>query len=200
MVTVEAANSSRRRQSFYEKPPSTTTTTTTGSSGYEDKLNKAATYQEDVAGGPTVRLTADMLKKQQRRQAGSSRSTKSSASRDESDYKKSATTRTTRSSSGNNEDENVTIKVTGQARVMVGNTSIDCTDGGQIEISHQQKNFRDGRSERSNSEFAGPPRFDDRPSRAERPTLGRTRVGSQTGQSYMRPHSHYTMEEYENSY
>jgi hypothetical protein len=25
-------------------------------------------------------------------------------------------------------------------------------------------------------------------------------VGSQTGQSYMRPHSHYTTEEYENSY
>jgi hypothetical protein len=187
-VTVEAANSSRRRQSLYEQP----TSTTGASSNYEEKLNKAASYQEDVA-GPTVPLTAETLKKQQRRQAGSSRSTKSSASRDESDYKKSATTRTTRSGSGN-DDENVTIKVTGQARVMVGNTAIDCTEGGEIEI-RQNKNFRDGRSERSSSEFGGPPRFDDRRSRAERP-VERSRMGSRSGHSYTRPspHSHWEAE------
>lgn len=195
-VTVEAANSSRRRQSFYEKPASSVAEST---SNYEEKLHKATSYQEDV-GGPTVPLTADMLKKQERREAGSSRSTKSSASRDESDYKKSATTRTTRSGSGNgngngNDDENVTIKVTGQARVMVGNTAIDCTEGGEIEI-RQNKNVRDGRSERSNSEFGGASRFDDRRSRAERPHLGRSRMSSQSGVSYARPspQSHYAME------
>jgi hypothetical protein len=192
-VTVEAANSSRRRQSLYEHPSAHKAP----SSNYEDKLNHAASYQEDVE-GPTVPLTAETLKKQQRRQAGSRSSTKSSGSRDDSDYKKSATTRTTRSGSGNgNDDENVTIKVTGQARVMFGNTAIDCTDGGQIEISQNKNNFRDGRSERSTSEFGGPPRFDDRDrrSRVDRPS-GRSRMGSQSGQSYARPshHAYYQME------
>lgn len=195
MVTVEAANSSRRRrQSVYEQSESTAT----GSSGWEEKLSKAASYQENVVGGPTVPLTAETLKKQQRRQAGSRSSTKSSASRDESDYKKSATTRTTRSGSGNgNEDENVTIKVTGQARVMVGNTAVECREGGQIEIS-QQKNHRDNRSERSSSDFGGT-HFEERRSRAERPHVGRTRMSSQTGTSYPRPtaHAHYMSNEYD---
>jgi len=179
---VESANSGRRRQSFYDQPPST------GSGGYEEKLNQATSYQEDVA-GPTVPLTADMLRKQQRRQGGSSRSTKSSASRDESDYKKSATTRTTRSGSGN-DDENVTIKVTGQARVMVGGAQIDCTEGGEIEIK-QQKSIRNG-SERSNSEYGGP-RTEDRRSRINQPT-GRARMSSQSGQSYTRSTPQYPMD------
>jgi hypothetical protein len=183
-VRVESANSGRRRQSFYDQPPST------GSGGYEEKLNQATSYQEDVA-GPTVPLTADMLRKQQRRQGGSSRSTKSSASRDESDYKKSATTRTTRSGSGN-DDENVTIKVTGQARVMVGGAQIDCTEGGEIEIK-QQKSIRNG-SERSNSEYGGP-RIEDRRSRINHPT-GRTRMSSQSGQSYTRSTPQYPMDNY----
>jgi hypothetical protein len=183
-VRVESANSGRRRQSFYESPPST------GSGGYEEKLSQATSYQEDVA-GPTVPLTADMLRKQQRRQGGSSRSTKSSASRDESDYKKSATTRTTRSGSGN-DDENVTIKVTGQARVMVGGAQIDCTEGGEIEIK-QQKSIRNG-SERSNSEYGGP-RTEDRRSRINQP-ISRTRMSSQSGQSYTRSTPQYPMDDY----
>lgn len=188
-VRVEAANSGRRRQSWYEPPVSTPT-------GYEDKLHQAATYQEDVA-GPTVPLTAETLKRQQRRQAGSSRSTKSSQSRDESDYKKSATTRTTRSMSNDN-DENVTIKVTGQARVMVGGAQIDCNEGGEIEIK-RQKSLRNG-SERSNSEYGGGGggaggggRIEDRRSRVG---PGRSSRSSQSGHSYTRSTPHYPMDNF----
>ncbi|TVY30150.1 hypothetical protein LHYA1_G001119 [Lachnellula hyalina] len=158
-VQVETANASRRRQSYYGQ----SATPSTGSSDYETKIRQASTYQQDVEQdvGETIPLTAEVLKRQQRRQAGSSRSTKSSASRDESDWRKSATTRTTRSGSG--EGENVTIKVTGTARVMVGGAQIDCPDGGEIEIKQQQqqKALRNG-SERSNSEYGGPRRIDDR--------------------------------------
>jgi hypothetical protein len=184
-VRVETANNGRRRQSYYGQSAST------GSSGYEDKLHQATSYQEDVA-GPTVPLTADMLRKQQRRQAGSSRSTRSSGSRDESDYRKSATTRTTRSGSGN-DDENVTIKVTGQARVMVGGAQIDCNQGGEIEIkrSQGQRAIRNG-SERSHSEYEGG-QIEDRRSRVDRPT-GRSRMSSQ--HSYTRSTPHYPMDNY----
>jgi len=188
-VRVEAANSGRRRSGYYEPPASTQ------ASAYEDKLHKAATYQEDV-GGPTVPLTAETLKRQQRRHGGSSRSTKSSQSRDESDYKKSATTRTTRSMSNDN-DENVTIKVTGTARVMVGGAAIHCDEGGEIEIK-RQKSLRNG-SEPPNSEYGGREgggggrgggggggRLEDRRSRLERPTLGRSNRSSHSGQSYTR--------------
>ncbi|KAH8672071.1 hypothetical protein BGZ60DRAFT_527501 [Tricladium varicosporioides] len=204
-VRIETANNGRRRSSYYIAPSETPTSaygqstynqsTSTGSSGYEDKVRMAASYQEDVA-GPAVPLTADLLRKQQRRQAGSSRSTKSSASRDESDYKKSATTRTTRSGSGN-DDENVTIKVTGTARVMVGGAQIDCPDGGEIEIKRQQKSIRNG-SEQSVSEFGDRPvqrRIGDRErqSRADKPA-GRSRIGSQ--HSYTRESPKY----YDNNY
>jgi hypothetical protein len=191
-VRVEAANSGRRRSGFYEPP------TSTHVPAYEDKLHKAATYQEDV-GGPTVPLTAETLKRQQRRHGGSSRSTKSSQSRDESDYKKSATTRTTRSMSNDN-DENVTIKVTGQARVMVGGAQIHCDEGGEIEIK-RQKSLRDG-SERSNSEYGGGGgggggrRLEDRRSRLERPTLGRSNRSSHSGHSYTRATPHYPGENF----
>ncbi|TAQ83084.1 hypothetical protein B7494_g8593 [Chlorociboria aeruginascens] len=175
-VRVEPASSSRRRQSYYgQSAPSAST----NSSGYEDKIREAASYQEEVA-GPTAPLTAELLKKQQRqrRQAGSSRSTKSSGSRDESDYRKSATTR-----SSGPEDENVTIKVTGQARVVVRGAQIDCADGGEIEIKRQPKAIRNG-SERSNSEYGGP-RSDERRSRIDRPILSNaTRTSSQ--HSYVR--------------
>jgi hypothetical protein len=177
-VRVEAANSGRRRQSWYEPP------VTTPAAGYEDKLHQAATYQEDVE-GPSVPLTAETLKRQQRRHGGSSRS---SQSRDESDYKKSATTRTTRSLSNDN-DENVTIKVTGQARVMVGGAQIHCDEGGEIEIK-RQKSLRNG-SERSNSEYGGGGtgggggRLESR-SRVERPTHGRSSKSSYSAHSYHR--------------
>ena len=182
-VRVEAANSGRRRSGYYEPPLPAPVT------AYEDKLHKAATYQEDV-GGSTVPLTAETLKRQQRRHGGSSRS---SQSRDESDYKKSATTRTTRSLSNEN-DENVTIKVTGQARVMVGGAQIHCDEGGEIEIKRQmQKNLPNG-SERSNSEYGGG-RIEDRRSRVERPSLGRSHRSSQSGHSYTRSTPVYPGEE-----
>ncbi|KAF4635324.1 hypothetical protein G7Y89_g2781 [Cudoniella acicularis] len=193
-VRIETANNGRRRQSYYGQSASGQSTygqsNSTGSSGYEDKIRQAASYQEDVT-GPSVPLTAEVLKRQQRRQAGSSRSTKSSASRDESDYRKSATTRTTRSGSGG-DDENVTIKVTGTARVMVGGAQIDCPDGGEIEIKRQQKSLRNG-SEQSVSEFGEQKRIDDRRSRVDRPS-GRSRISSQ--HSYTRPSPQYLGENY----
>jgi len=187
-VRVEAANSGRRRQSWYEPPEQAS------ASAYEDKLHKAATYQEDV-GGPTVPLTAETLKRQQRRHGGSSRSTKSSQSRDESDYKKSAaTSRTTRSMSNDN-DENVTIKVTGQARVMVGGAQIHCDEGGEIEIKRQQKNLQNG-SEPSNSEYGGGRRLEDRRSRVERPSIKHASRSSQSGHSYTRSTPQYPGENF----
>jgi len=183
-VRVEAANSGRRRSGYYEPPLSNP------APAYEDTLHKAATYQEDV-GGPTVPLTAETLKRQQRRHGGSSRS---SQSRDESDYKKSATTRTTRSLSNDN-DENVTINVRGQARVVVGGAQIHCDEGGEIEIK-RQKSLRNG-SERSNSEYGGGGgRIEDRRSRVERPSLGRSHRSSQSGHSYTRSTPHYPGENY----
>ncbi|KAH7412841.1 hypothetical protein BKA64DRAFT_339123 [Cadophora sp. MPI-SDFR-AT-0126] len=200
-VRIESANSGRRRQSSYEQPSSAGASDAYESksgyetklqqaaqyqgapagASYEAKLNSATSYQDDVGGGPTVPLTAEVLRRQQRKQGGSSRSTKSSASRDESDYKKSATTRTTRSGSGDN-DENVTLKVTGQTRVMVGGMQIDCADGGEISIQ-RQKSLRNG-SERSNSEYGGG-RIEDRQSRVSRPS-GRSRMSSHSGESWTR--------------
>jgi hypothetical protein len=131
-VGVEAAKRGRRGVSYYESPLPNPNLVN------EDKLRKAATYQEDVV-GPMVPFTTETLKRQQRRSdsgyGGSSRSTQS---RDETDYKKSAITRTTRSLSNYNDDENVTIKVTGQARVMVGVTQINCDEGGEITIKRRE--------------------------------------------------------------
>ena len=175
----ETANAGRRRTSYYG--PSTESN---GSNDYVgDRVRQAQTYQEEVAGPSPIPLTAEVLKRQQRRQAGSSRSTKSSGSRDESDYRKSATTRTTRSGSDEN-SENVTIKVTGSARVMVGRAQIDCVDGSEIEIKHQ-KAIRNG-SERG-SEYGGTQRdrIEDRRSRVDRPQ-GRSRMSSKSNQSYTR--------------
>lgn len=184
-VRVESANSGRRRQSWYDQAaPAPSKYEQPVSDGYKSKLDQAATYQEEV--GQTVPLTAELLKRQQRRQGGSSRSTKSSASRDESDYKKSATTRTTRSGSGDG-DENVTIKVTGQARVVVGGAQIDCQDGGEIEIK-RNTGLKDG-SERGGSEY-GTRRIEDRRSRVETRPAGRSRMSSQSGESYVRTSRH----------
>ncbi|KAI1004399.1 hypothetical protein K3495_g3811 [Podosphaera aphanis] len=130
-VRLEPASSRRRRQSWYEKSGSTS------SVGYEAKLQQASSYVEDATGPDSAPLTVETLKRQQKRQDSSSRSTKSSASRDESDFKKSVTTRTTRSASAN-DDENMTIKVTGSARVLVAGAQIECTDGGAIEIKRDK--------------------------------------------------------------
>jgi hypothetical protein len=159
-----------------------------------------------------VPLTAETLKRQQRRHGGSSRS---SQSRDESDYKKSATTRTTRSVTNEN-DENVTIKVTGQARVMVGGAQIHCDEGGEIEIK-RQKNLQND-SEPSNSEYGAPSygttpgrleererrsrvderrgRVEERRGRVERPTLVRSTKSSHSGHSYHRSTPHYPGENF----
>jgi hypothetical protein len=196
-VRVEAANSGRRRQSWYEPPEQGS------ASAYEDKLHKAETYQEDV-GGPAVPLTAETLKRQQRRHGGSSRSTKSSQSRDESDYKKSAATSRTTRSMNNDNDENVTIKVTGQARVMVGGAQIHCDEGGEIEIKRRQQNLQND-SEPSNSEYdegrrvedrGGGRRLEDRRSRVERPSIKHASRSSQSGHSYTRSTPHYPGENF----
>ncbi|CAG8962454.1 hypothetical protein HYFRA_00014184 [Hymenoscyphus fraxineus] len=142
-MDIETANNSRRRRSSVYGTSTTHSEpkASTKQSDYEDKIRQAANYQEDVA-GPNIPLTAEVLKKQekQRRKAGSSQSTKSSHSRDESDYKKSVTTRTTRSGSGDN-DENLTIKLKGTTRLIVGGAQIEC-DGGEIEIKRQGTNGR----------------------------------------------------------
>ncbi|KAH8805557.1 hypothetical protein F5884DRAFT_755125 [Xylogone sp. PMI_703] len=151
---IQTAVSGRpRRQSYYGQSASTDS-----SAGYEDKIRQASIYQEDVTGGPGLALTAELLKRQQR-QEGSSRSTKSSGSHDESDFRRSATTRTTRSGSG--EDGNVTIKVTGSAKLLVDGTQIECLEGGEIQIQ-RQNSLRNG-SERAYSEY-GVPRIEDRQS------------------------------------
>lgn len=152
---IETANNGRRRQSYYEQSASIGSGGSAGSR-WENKAAQAASYQAEISGS-ALPLT-DALLRQQRRQGGSSRSTKSSGSRDESDYRQSATTRTTRSVSSP-EDENVTIKVTGNARVTVSGAQIDCNDSSEIEIT-RQKSLRGsesvrGGSELSNSEYGG---------------------------------------------
>jgi len=187
---IEPASSGRRRQSYYGQSASAASGETSETGGWEDKAAQAASYQEDV-GGATVPLTADMLRRQRHQhQDGSSRSTKSSDSRDDSEYRKSATTRTTRSVSSP-DDENVTIKVTGQARVLVGGAQIDCNDGGEIEIK-RQRSIKGG-SEWSSSEYGTDPRrIDDRRSRIDRPA-GNSRRSSQSRHSYTRPSPQYPM-------
>ncbi|EKD21311.1 hypothetical protein MBM_00424 [Drepanopeziza brunnea f. sp. 'multigermtubi' MB_m1] len=170
--------STRGPKSAYETKMSQAQAYQGASGEYDAKLDQAQAYQDDVGGGPSIPLTAELLRRQQRKHGGSSRGTKSSASRDDSDYKKSATTRTTRSGSGDNE-ENVTIKVVGQARVMVGGTQIDCADGGEIRVQ-RQKSLHNG-SERSSSEY-GARRIEDRQSRVSRPS-GQSRMSS-SGESY----------------
>ena len=102
-------------------------------SAYEDKMRMAAAYQDDVGGGPTMPLTAESLRKAGKN-GGSSRSTRSSGSAEGSEYRRSATTRTTRSS-GNGNEEDVTIKVKGQAYLKVGGAEMRCQEGAEINIS-----------------------------------------------------------------
>jgi RNA recognition motif-containing protein len=141
-VRIEVPNSRRRRSSFCERFSVST-------AANEDKLDKAATYQDDVA-GPNVPLTAESLKRQQRlqssssRSVGSSRSTRSSTSSYESDH------------------ENVTIRVTGSARVRVGGADITCDEGGEIEIK-RRKSLLEGRK-RLDSEYERGNQVEDRKS------------------------------------
>ncbi|KAK6606284.1 hypothetical protein H4I96_04746 [Botrytis cinerea] len=184
---LETASKHRRRQSYYGQSTSASSTqaSTTGSSGYSAKLSAAADYLEEVS-GPTIPLTAEALKKEQRRQAGgSSRSTKSSGSHDLSDYRGTQTTRTTRSGG----DDNVTIEVTGQAKVTVGGAEIQCEEGGKIQIHRTETIIRDG-SEATASEYEhgyGLKLLDDRERRSRH-----DRSDSQSGRSRMRSQHSYT--------
>ncbi|KAF7956799.1 hypothetical protein EAE96_004126 [Botrytis aclada] len=184
---LETASKNRRRESYYGQSTSASSTqaSTTGLTGYNAKLSAAADYLEEVS-GPTIPLTAEALKKEQRRQAGgSSRSTKSSGSHDLSDYRGTQTTRTTRSGG----DDNVTIEVTGQAKVTVGGAEIHCEEGGRIQIHRTEKIIGDG-SQATSSEYGhghGPKLLDDRERRSRH-----DRSDSQSTRSRMRSQHSYT--------
>ncbi|OHW96653.1 hypothetical protein CSPAE12_04688 [Colletotrichum incanum] len=144
-------------------------------SKYDSAAAAALAYQNGVSGA-AVPLTAAALSKAEKK-SKSSRSSGSSGSRDESEFRRSATTRTTRSSTGDGED--ITIKVTGQAVLRVGNAEIQCQDGGEINISQPG---RLGGSDRASTVYS-----DDRRSRMERLPI-RARSPSQSD-SYSRSHA-----------
>ncbi|KAJ9142705.1 hypothetical protein NKR23_g6990 [Pleurostoma richardsiae] len=168
---TEVAGKAGRRNSYYGQSVSSGT-----GSGFEDKLRTASTYQDEVNGGPTVPLTAETLRKAGKNGATSSRSTRSSGSRDESDYRRSATTRTTRSSN----DEDITIRVKGEATLKVGGAEMQCRDA-EINInSRSAGGTHRGDSDQGSSYYLE----DSRPPRIERPPT-RARSNSQAG-SYTR--------------
>lgn len=168
-----------RRSSYYEGQP-------VRSSDYEDKYREAAGYQEQVAGGPSVSLTAEALRKQELTTA-SSRSTRSSGSRDESDFKLSATTRTTTSRIEDGED--VTIRFKGGAIVNIAGAEIKCDDGAEVNIVRSKGAIRNG-SERSASEYGMVP-LDERRGRDRRPSIN-SRSTSKSGISFPARTSHYS--------
>jgi hypothetical protein len=140
----------------------------------QDQLVKAGAYQNSISGGLTQALTKDALQKATKRsQGGSSRSTRSSSHDDESEWRHSVTTRTTRS---NGNDDDFTIKVTGQAVVEVSGTKIQCQDGSAISISSRPALAQPRLIDSDKGSLA----FDDRKSRAERIPY-RTRAMSQSG-------------------
>lgn len=151
-------------------------------SDYEDKIRQAQAYQEDVAGGPQMPLTAETLRRASKN-GSSSRSTRSSESRDESDYRQSATTRTTRSS--NNNEEDFTIRIKGVRSVEVGGAKMHCDDGAEINIASRAPPPPQGyRGSSDKSSYIDPEdhrRIEDRRlPRIDRPPT-RTRSGSQAG-------------------
>ena len=122
---------------------------------YEDKINNASLYQNNVNGGPGAPLTAETLKRV--KNDGSRGSTRSSESRDESDWKHSATTRTTRSASVDPDD--ITIKLPEGAVVEVNGAKITCPGGGDVSLGRNNGTSRAG-SDRGTSVYG-----DDRKSR-----------------------------------
>lgn len=168
---TEVAGGSRRNSYMGNKRHSVSSI-----SDYEDKLRQAQAYQEDVAGGPQMPLTAETLRRASKN-GSSSRSTRSSESRDESDYRQSATTRTTRSS---NNEEDFTIRIKGVRSVEVGGARMHCDDGAEINIASRAPpaGYRGG-SDKSSYLAADDQREDRRP-RIERPPT-RTRSGSHAG-------------------
>ncbi len=153
---------------------------------YEDKINNASRYQNDL-NGPGTPLTAETLKRV--KNGGSRGSTRSSESRDESDYKHSATTRTTRSASA---EDDITIKLPEGAVVEVNGARITCPGGGDVNIgrnnnTNTNNNNNNGMSRNGGSERATSVYEDDRKSRHERLPI-RTRASSQA--AYPRSASH----------
>ncbi|KAH6703323.1 hypothetical protein BKA61DRAFT_196024 [Leptodontidium sp. MPI-SDFR-AT-0119] len=130
------------------------------SKSYIEKLRQATSYQENIARASTAPLTAESLRRSQRRRAPSSRDTRStrssrrtrsrSATSGSSSSSSSASSLTSKDESSSkhpvsfkvrkasDENEDVTIKVTGRARLMVGGAQIDCNDGGEIVINRMR--------------------------------------------------------------
>jgi len=157
-------------------------------------MRQAARYQDDLAGGPQLPLTAETLRKADR-SGTSSRSTRSSGSHDESEYKQSATTRTTRSTAPGN-DEDVTIRVKGSTVLKIGNTEMQCNDGAEINITSRNGNteFRSMASDRSSYID-----HDDRRTRVDAPS-SRARAQSRAKsrpRSFSRPQSQYDPPKYD---
>ena len=166
--TEVATTNSRRSSGWFGNPPPPSSTK------LEERLRRASTYQENISGGPGMRLTAESLKKATRQALASSHSTGSSESFEESDWRQSATTRTTRSS--NNNDEDVTIRVKGSAVLKVGGAEMKCADGAEINISSS----RLPPGIRSSSDKSSYAEFEERRARMDRPAT-RTRASSQAG-------------------
>ncbi|KAK4215956.1 hypothetical protein QBC37DRAFT_113591 [Rhypophila decipiens] len=172
-----------RRQSYYGDQDSIP-------GSYEDKLNLASRYQDEVTGGNPgagMQLTAERLRKASSRHGGSRSSTRSSESRDESDFRQSATTRTTRSSAAGEED--MTIRVKGNAVLEVGGAKIRCRDnhdGAEINISRGPPAGGGYRTSSDQSSYLGQ---EDRRTRMDRPAT-RHRASSQAA-SFSRSMSKY---------
>ncbi|KAK4114883.1 hypothetical protein N656DRAFT_796496 [Canariomyces notabilis] len=174
---TEVAGKGHRRHSYYGGHSASS------GSAYEEKVRQATRYQDDVAGGSQLPLTAESLRKAVRN-GGSSRSTKSSGSHDESsEYRQSATTRTTRSSANN--DEDVTIRVKGSTVLKLGNAEFQCQDGAEINISS-----RGGTADiRASSDRSSYLDQDDRRTRVDIPSA-RARASSRA-RSYSRNFAKY---------
>jgi hypothetical protein len=178
---TEVAGKSHRRNSYYGG------NSASSGSAYEDKIRQATRYQDDIAGGPQMPLTAETLRKAGRSGA-SSRSTRSSGSHDESEYRQSATTRTTRSTAPN--DEDVTIRVKGSTVLKFGNAEMQCQDGAEINIISRGGNAEIRATGSDRSSYVDP---DDRRTRVDMPQ-SRARAASRAKsrpRSYSRPFSKY---------
>ncbi|KAL1903072.1 hypothetical protein Sste5346_000356 [Sporothrix stenoceras] len=170
-ATEVARTTGSRRNSYYGEQ------STSSGSALEDKIRLASSYQEKKSGGLTsggMRLTEEMLYEASRRGGPKSRSTRSSGSRDESDWRQSATTRTTRSSN----EEDMTIRVKGNAHFKFGDTEMHCQDGTEINIRNPPLSRRIGSGDRPVY-----PELEDRRGRYDRPAL-RSRAPSQSGSFY----------------
>ncbi|ERT02174.1 uncharacterized protein SPSK_05147 [Sporothrix schenckii 1099-18] len=169
-VTEVAGTMGSRRNSYYGEQP------ISSGNALDEKLRFASSYQDKTTGMATagMRLTEEMLYEASRRGGPKSRSTRSSGSRDESDWRQSATTRTTRSSN----EEDLTIRVRGNAVFKYGETEMHCQDGTEINIRGPPQGRRIGSSDKAS--YA---ERDDRRGRHDYPAL-RSRAASQSRSVY----------------